>query len=112
MVTIYFVRNGSKIRVEVPVNTTLMEAARFYANPAIDEIPASCGGCCACATCHIKIDETWIDRIGKLDESTSEGALIEYEKGFDPSVSRLGCQIQLNKEHDGLIVHLLDNYKI
>ena len=50
MVTIYFVRNGSKIRVEVPVNTTLMEAARFYANPAIDEIPASCGGCCACAT--------------------------------------------------------------
>jgi len=110
MITVNFKRGQETIPVQVDEGVTIMEAARDYGN--ISEVPGDCGGCCACATCHIKIDETWIDRIGKLDESTSEGALIEYEKGFDPSVSRLGCQIQLNKEHDGLIVHLLDNYKI
>ena len=110
MITINFKRGQETIPVQVDEGVTIMEAARDYGN--IPEVPGDCGGCCACATCHIKIDETWIDRIGKLDESTSEGALIEYEKGYDPNVSRLGCQIQLNKEHDGLIVHLLDNYKI
>ena len=110
MITINFKRGQETIPVQVDEGVTIMEAARDYGN--IPEVPGDCGGCCACATCHIKIDKTWIDRIGKLDESTSEGALIEYEKGFDPNVSRLGCQIQLNKEHDGLVVHLLDNYKI
>jgi len=110
MITINFKRGQETIPVQVDEGVTIMEAARDYGN--ISEVPGDCGGCCACATCHIKIDETWINKIGKIDESTSEGALIEYEKGYDPNVSRLGCQIQLNKEHDGLIVHLLDNYKI
>jgi 2Fe-2S ferredoxin len=110
MITINFKRGQETIPVQVDEGVTIMEAARDYGN--LPEIPGDCGGCCACATCHIKVDETWIDKIGKIDESTSEGALIEYEKGYDPNVSRLGCQIQLNKEHDGLIVHLLDNYKI
>jgi len=110
MITINFKRGQETIPVQVDEGVTIMEAARDYGN--IPEVPGDCGGCCACATCHIKVDETWIDKIGKIDESTSEGALIEYEKGYDPNLSRLGCQIQLNKEHDGLIVHLLDNYKI
>ena len=110
MIKVNFKRGQETIPVQVDEGVTIMEAARDYGN--IPEVPGDCGGCCACATCHIKVDETWIDKIGKIDESTSEGALIEYEKGYDPSVSRLGCQIQLNKEHDGLIVHLLDNYKI
>ena len=110
MITINFKRGQETIPVQVDEGVTIMEAARDYGN--IPEVPGDCGGCCACATCHIKVDETWVDKIGKIDESTSEGALIEYEKGYDPNVSRLGCQIQLNKEHDGLIVHLLDNYKI
>ena len=110
MITVNFKRGQETIPVQVDEGVTIMEAARDYGN--LPEIPGDCGGCCACATCHIKVDETWIDKIGKIDESTSEGALIEYEKGYDPNVSRLGCQIQLNKEHDGLIVHLLDNYKI
>ena len=110
MITINFKRGQETIPVQVDEGVTIMEAARDYGN--IPEVPGDCGGCCACATCHIKIDEIWINKIGKIDESTSEGALIEYEKGYDPNVSRLGCQIQLNKEHDGLIVHLLDNYKI
>jgi len=110
MITINFKRGQEIISVQVDEGMTIMEAARDYGN--IPEIPGDCGGCCACATCHIKIDETWIDKIGKVDENSFEGSLIEYEKGYNPNLSRLGCQIQLNKEHDGLVVHLLDNYKI
>ena len=110
MITINFKRGQETIPVQVDEGMTIMEAARDYGN--LSEIPGDCGGCCACATCHIKVDETWIDKIGKIDENSFEGSLIEYEKGFDSNVSRLGCQIQLKKEHDGLIVHLLDNYKI
>ena len=53
MVTVYFIRaNNEKVRVEVSEGTTLMQAAK-EAN--IREIPADCGGSCACATCHIYV---------------------------------------------------------
>ena len=52
MVTVYFVRDGSKIRVDGPEGTTLMEAAK-ESHVRIHEIPADCGGSCACCTCHI-----------------------------------------------------------
>ena len=57
---VYFVRNGSKIRVEVPDNehSTLMEAAKWHSPVPIPEIP-DCGGSCACCTCHVHIDEKW-----------------------------------------------------
>ena len=110
MITVNFKRGQETISVQVDEGVTIMEAARDYGN--LPEVPGDCGGCCACATCHIKIDESWISKVGKLDESTNEGALIEYEKNYDPNFSRLGCQIELGKEHDGLIINLLDNYKI
>jgi len=110
MITVNFKRGQETIPVQVDEGMTIMEAARDYGD--LPEIPGDCGGCCACATCHIKIDESWISKIGKVKESSFEGTLIEYEKGYDPNTSRLGCQIQLNKEHDGLVVHLLDNHKI
>ena len=110
MITVNFKRGQETIPVQVDEGMTIMEAARDYGD--LPEIPGDCGGCCACATCHIKIDESWVSKIGKVKEGSFEGTLIEYEKGYDPNTSRLGCQIQLNKEHDGLVVHLLDNHKI
>jgi len=109
MVTVYFVRNGSKIRVEVPENTTLMEAAKFYSPTPIEEIPATCGGCCACGTCHVHISPQWLDKLGKIDYNTPEINLLEYEQNYKENISRLSCQIVLKPEHDGLIVNLLDN---
>ena len=105
---VYFVRNGSKIRVEVPDNeqSTLMEAAKWHSTVPIPEIPADCGGSCACCTCHVHIDERWLDKVGKIDYNTPEIELLEYEKGFIEGKSRLSCQINLTPELDGLIVHL------
>ena len=104
MITINFKRGQETIPVQVEEGRTIMEAARDYGN--LPEVPGDCGGCCACATCHIKVDETWISKIGKIDESSFEGSLIEYEKGYDPNVSRLGCQIHITSALDGLEIEL------
>ena len=72
----------------------------------IPEIPADCGGSCACCTCHVHIDEKWLAKVGKIDYNTPEIDLLEYESGFKDGVSRLACQITLTQEDDGLIVKL------
>ena len=112
MITVYFMRGQEKIPVQVDEGMSLMEAARDYAKTSIDEIPADCSGCCACATCHVIIDRNWIDKVGEADFDSAETELIEYEKGYDRMRSRLACQIQLEKKHNGLVAHLLDNYKM
>ena len=109
MVTVYFVRNGDKIKVEVPEGTTVMEAAKFYADPPLEEIPATCGGSCACATCHIHLENEWTGILGYVDNKSPELELLEYEKNYIEGISRLGCQITLTSNHNGIIIHLLDN---
>lgn len=106
MVTIYFVRNGSKIRVEVPEGTTIMEAAKFHSHVPIEEIPATCGGACACATCHVYLTGEWVDKLGQINYNSPEIDLLEYEKDFIDGRSRLGCQVKLTKELDGMAVEL------
>ena len=67
MITVNFMRGQEKIPVQVNIGMTLMEAARDFANTSIDEIPADCSGCCACATCHVLVDKNWTDKIGQAD---------------------------------------------
>ena len=105
-------RGQEKIPVQVDEGMTLMEAARDYAETNIDEIPADCSGCCACATCHVLIDRDWVIKVGEADKNSAETDLIEDEKGYDRMKSRLACQIQLEKKHDGLVAQLLDNHKL
>ena len=105
MVTVYFIRaNNEKVRVEVSEGTTLMQAAK-EAN--IREIPADCGGCCACGTCHVHVKT--LDKIEPADYNSLETELLEVEDDYDRMTSRLSCQIQLNDKHNGLEVELRDN---
>ncbi len=108
LIDVYFVRNGSKIRVQAPIGHTAMEAAKFESHVPIDEIPADCGGNCLCCTCHVYVDEKWVDKIPKIEDNICmEQEQLEYEKGYKPGgISRLSCQIKLTKELDGLILHL------
>jgi 2Fe-2S ferredoxin len=108
MITVYFVRNGLKIRVDVDEGSTLMEAAKYVSKIKIYEIPADCGGACACGTCHVIIDDRWIDKIEPANNNMAEIELLEFDNQYKKGLSRLACQIKLTKEHDGLIVHLLD----
>ena len=102
MVKVNFVRDDDIISVDVPVGYTIMEAAKELDLP---EIPADCGGCCACATCHIYVDVLQWPQL-KIKDNSLEQELLEYEKGYITDKSRLACQIQLNDELNNVTVKL------
>ena len=92
-------RDGKKQEIDADPNFTLMEAIR---DKGFD-IEASCGGCCACATCHVYIDEKWKTRVTKPNDD--EESMLDL--AFDvENNSRLSCQIDMSKDLDGLKVTL------
>ena len=88
-------RNGNKHELEGDSNSTLMEILRD-ADLAIE---AACGGCCACATCHVYINDQWLEKISPKDDD--EESMLD--QAFDvKNTSRLSCQINLSDELDGI----------
>ena len=70
----------------------------------IDGIKADCGGVMTCATCHVYVDEAWLDRLPK--PSGDEDAMLEMTAAPRAPNSRLSCQIALAPELDGLTATL------
>ena len=92
-------RSGKKSEIEYDSNFTLMEILRDNGY----DIEASCGGCCACATCHVYIDEKWINKLKNTDDD--EESMLD--QAFDvKNNSRLSCQIELSEELDGLEIEI------
>src|SRR3954470_1283614 len=87
---------GEKYEVEAETGSTVMENAIKNGVPGIE---AECGGACACATCHVYVDEAWLEKTG--GPSPMEEDMLDF--GFDvrPN-SRLSCQIKMTPELDGL----------
>ena len=106
-VKVHFVKRDDSIEtVEAPEYATVMEAARYYSKDNyIETIDAECNGSCACATCHVIVDEKWRKKIPAPKDSTAEHDLLDYEP-LAKEGSRLSCQIVLDKKLDGLIVHI------
>ncbi|NNF18075.1 MAG: 2Fe-2S iron-sulfur cluster binding domain-containing protein [Gammaproteobacteria bacterium] len=88
---------GQEKSVDTAANSNLMEA---LVDADYDDIEAICGGCCACATCHVYVGKEWFDRVGPRGDD--ELMLLESVDGFREDASRLSCQIQLSDEIDGL----------
>lgn len=84
--------------VEAEVGSTVMENAVRNSIPGIE---AECGGACACATCHVYVDDAWLEAVGKPD--TMEEDMLDFAFEVKPS-SRLSCQIRVRPELDGLVV--------
>ena len=89
---------GVERSVEATHGDSLMEAATSNDIPGID---ADCGGACACATCHLYVDEAWLDVVGKPEELEAEMLEVAEEVRTN---SRLSCQIKVSEEMDGLVV--------
>jgi len=100
---IYITKNQEKHETEVDNGYTVMEGA---VNNDIDGLPAECGGACACATCHAYIDHSWIDKIPEMDDMEDSMLDAAYERKEN---SRLTCQIEVNDDLDGLVVHIAEN---
>jgi ferredoxin, 2Fe-2S len=86
--------------VDAAVGQSVMHAA---VQNGINGIQALCGGSCACATCHVYVDQAWIDRTGMASEM--EKSMLELAIEVGPN-SRLSCQIQVIPELDGLLVRM------
>jgi ferredoxin, 2Fe-2S len=92
-------RDGVTHALEGPDGWRVMEVIRDNGLP----IKAECGGACACATCHVYVDEAWVDRL----VPASDEEIQMMDEAFDvQDNSRLSCQILLSPELDGLQVTL------
>ncbi len=78
---------------------SLMELGR---RNGVAGIMGDCGGGCACATCHVYVDEVWWDKVGMPDDV--EFAMLDMVADVMKETSRLGCQIRMSPDLDGLEV--------
>ena len=89
---------GNSKTIEVEKGLSVMEGAIQNDIPGID---ADCGGSMACATCHVYVEEKWLDKLTKAEEAEVD----MIDMAYDPKKnSRLSCQIIVSDELDGLIV--------
>ena len=99
MAKIAFIQpDGSRQVVVAEPGVTVMEAAKLN---LVAGIEAECGGACACATCHVYVDEAWVTKTGKPSEMEED--MLDF--AFDVRAqSRLSCQIKVTEDLDGLLV--------
>ena len=92
-------RQGNIQELSADIGLTLMEIIR----DAGMDIEAACGGCCACATCHIYVDKDWFTKL--LPKEDDEESMLDQAFNIKDN-SRLGCQIEFNEGLDGIKVEL------
>ena len=92
--------DGTENTVDVKPGLSVMEGA---VKNNVRGIDGDCGGACACATCHVYVDEAWQGKTG--DRSAMEESMLDFAENVEPN-SRLSCQIKVTDELDGLIVRL------
>jgi len=91
--------DGSVHEIDAEEGSSVMRTAIMN---GVTGIQAECGGELSCATCHVYVEETWLE---KLDEpSLDEEDMLEFTESERLHNSRLSCQIALEPELDGLPV--------
>ena len=89
--------DGETKTFDVAEGTTVMEVGR-------DEmmgVEGTCGGCLSCATCHVIVDPEWFEATGEISDDEDEMLDLAAERA---PTSRLGCQIEMTSDLDGLVV--------
>lgn len=101
MAKITFIQpDGTTQVVDAEKGLTVMEAAKLNNVPGIE---AECGGACACATCHVYVDEAWRAKVGKPEDMEED--MLDF--AFDVREgSRLSCQIKVSDALDGLVLRV------
>jgi ferredoxin len=100
-VKIIFIEKGEKKEFEVSVGSSILEIAH---NNNIN-LEGACEGSLACSTCHIIVDKDFYDKLNPPSEDEED--MLDLAFGLTPT-SRLGCQILMTKELDGLTITVPD----
>ena len=90
--------DGTRYDIEAESGSTVMEAAIKNGVPGIE---AECGGACACATCHVYVDDAWAAKTGEPEPMEED--MLDFAYDVRPT-SRLSCQIRVSDDLDGLVV--------
>ncbi len=95
----FTLRDGTAREVDAPLGLSVLEVAHKH---GVD-IEGACEGSLACSTCHVIVDPAWYGRLAKATEDEED--MLDLAFGLQ-STSRLGCQIVMTQELDGLSVKL------
>lgn len=90
-------RDGTRREVDAPLGLSVLEIAHKH---GVD-IEGACEGSLACSTCHVIVDAEWFEKLG--DPTEDEEDMLDLAFGLEKT-SRLGCQIVMSDELDGLVV--------
>ena len=99
----YVQADGSSQTVEAAPGSTVMETA---IDNDIEGIVAECGGACSCATCHVYVENHWLDKLPAPD--SLEDGMLDCVIDRQPN-SRLSCQIRVSDEIDGIVIRVPDS---
>ena len=91
-------KDGNSKTIEIENGLSVMEGAIQNDIPGID---ADCGGAMACATCHVYVEEKWLNKLSKAEDAEVDMIDMAYEPKKN---SRLSCQIIVSDELNGLEV--------
>ncbi len=88
-------REGNSHKLRAEAGLTIMEIIR----DAGLEIEAACGGCCACATCHVYVNEIWLKELTTKNED--EDSMLD-QAFYVEKTSRLSCQLEFDEKINGI----------
>ncbi|MFD2232352.1 ferredoxin family 2Fe-2S iron-sulfur cluster binding protein [Phaeospirillum tilakii] len=91
--------DGSRTEVEAALGQSVLEAA----HRGHVELEGACEGSLACSTCHVVVAKEWYDRLPQASEDEED--MLDLAFGLT-ATSRLGCQIIMTEDLDGLVVTL------
>ncbi|MBN8291175.1 2Fe-2S iron-sulfur cluster binding domain-containing protein [Rhodobacter sp. NTK016B] len=102
MIQITFIdHSGKETRLSVPEGTSIMQAA---VQNGVEGVIGECGGSAMCATCHCHIEAGFAPKLAPIGDM--EEAMLDCAASPLDDRSRLGCQIELTPELDGIVVYL------
>ncbi len=96
---VFIERDGTRREVDAPLGLSVLEIA--HRNDI--DIEGACEGSLACSTCHVIVDPEWYDLLREPTEDEED--MLDLAFGLTRT-SRLGCQIVMSEELDGLTVRL------
>ncbi|KAK9457512.1 Adrenodoxin, mitochondrial [Dipodascopsis uninucleata] len=95
----FITKDGDKVEIEAAEGDNLLDIAQAHDL----DMEGACGGSCACSTCHVIVDPEYYDLIPEPDDD--ENDMLDLAFGLTET-SRLGCQVKMTKDIDGIVVAL------
>jgi ferredoxin, 2Fe-2S len=97
----YVLADGTSREIQAAAGASIMETAIRNNVKGID---AECGGCLSCATCHVYVAETWIDKLPPPEPD--EDDMLGFVASDRKPTSRLSCQLKMDESLDGIVVRV------